>query len=123
MALALPRIQGFPCLAEITASLYQSDTVGIGCAATGSRNGMPQSRRDHLGRLKPQAGHNDAHHRNGKVLACQIDAVGLGAQFLQTSSVQLKYDTRLSCADDELRGGAGDRLQQRTLIGIDQGAA
>jgi hypothetical protein len=52
MALALPRIQGFPSLAEITASLYQSDAVGIGCAAAGSRKGVPQSRRDDLGRFK-----------------------------------------------------------------------
>jgi len=87
MALALPRIQGFLCLAEIIASLYQSDTVGIGCAAAGSRNAMPQSRRDDLGRLKLQAGRDDAHHRNGKVLACQIDAVGLDAPFFQTLSV------------------------------------
>ena len=87
MALALPRIQGFPCLAEITASLYQSDAIGTGCAAAGPRNGMLQSRRDDLGRLKLQAGCDDAHHRNGKVLACQIDAAGLDARFLQTLNV------------------------------------
>jgi hypothetical protein len=118
MALALPRIQGFPCLAEITASLYQSDAVGIGCATAGSRKGMPQSRRDDLGQFKLQAGRDDAHHRNGKVLACQIDVAGLVAQFLQTLNVQLKYDTRFSCFDGEIRGWAGARLRQGTLIGI-----
>jgi hypothetical protein len=89
MALALPRIQGFPCLAEIATSLYQSDTAGIGCAAAGSCNGMPQSRRDDLGQLKSQTGRHDAHHRNGKAVACQIDAVGLDTRFLQTLNVQL----------------------------------
>jgi hypothetical protein len=39
------------------------------------------------------------------VLACQIDAEGLDAQFLQTLNVQLKYDTRFSCFDGEMRGG------------------
>jgi hypothetical protein len=82
MALALPRIQGFPCLPEIIDSLYQSYAVGIGCAAAGSRNGMPQSRRDDLRRLELQAGRDDAHHRNGKVLTGQTDAAGLDTRFL-----------------------------------------
>jgi hypothetical protein len=88
MALALPRIQGFPCLAETAVTLYQSDTVGIGCATAGSCNGMPQSRRNDLGRLKLQAGCDSARNRNGKVLACQIDATGLDARFPQTLSEQ-----------------------------------
>jgi hypothetical protein len=66
---------------------------------------MSQSRRDDLGRFKLKAGRDDAHHRNGKVLACQIDAEGLDAQFLQTLNVQLKYDTRLSCFEGEMSGG------------------
>jgi len=118
MALALPRIQGFPCLAEITASLHQSDAVGIGCAAAGSRNGMPQTRGDDLGQFKLQARRDDANRRNGKVLACQIDAAGLDAQFLQTLNVQLKHDARFSCVDGKMRGGPGHRLQQRTFASI-----
>jgi hypothetical protein len=118
MALALPRIQGIPCLAEIIASLYQSDAVGIGCAATGSRNGLPQSRR---GRLKPQAGCDDAHHRNGKALACQIDAgVSIPGSFKRSA-----FNSNMalaSVASMAMRDAVGGRLQQHASIGIDDGA-
>jgi hypothetical protein len=68
----------------IPASLYQSDTPGIACAASGSRNRILQPGRDDFGWLELQAWGNHADHRDGEALAREIKAKCLDSQFLQT---------------------------------------
>ena len=108
---------------KFPASLYQSNAPGIGCAAAGSRNGIPQSRRDDVGRFKLEAGCDHAHHRNRKALACQIDAVGFDAQSFKRSAVNSNMTLASVAFDGEMCRRLRDRLQQQTLIGVDHGAA
>jgi hypothetical protein len=122
MALALPRIQGFPCRAGIAASLYQSDAVGIGCAATGSRHGMSQSRRDDFGRLWLQP---RATTRTTGTAKCwrvkSMQQVSIPGSFKRpaiNSNMTLASVAPIAKCD-----GAGDRLQQRASIGIHHRAA
>jgi hypothetical protein len=68
----------------IPASLYQRDTPGIACAASGSRNRILQPGRDDFGWLELQAWGNHADHRDGEALAREIKAKCLDSQFLQT---------------------------------------
>jgi hypothetical protein len=66
------------------ASLYQRSTPGIGCAASGSRNGILQPGRADFGWLQLQARGNHADHRNGEALAREIEEKCLDSQFSQT---------------------------------------
>jgi hypothetical protein len=120
MAFALAGMQGFRNRLVNSASLYQRDTSGIGCAASGSCNRILQPCRDDFGWLELQARGNHADYRNGEALAREVKAKCLDSQFLQTLYDQLKYDARFSCAKRQMVGVLRDRLQQSALIGIDR---
>src|SRR4029078_3028471 len=81
-------ISGTGCL--IHATLYQSDTPGIDGAAAGSRNGVPQPRRDDLGGRELEAGRDHTDHRNAEESARESEAEGIDAEFFQTLYDQSK---------------------------------